>query len=150
MFGDPHAVTSDKSIFNLVWTYNINAFYGRKKAHYTCNGSPHSGMVWILDETYANCVKQTSSCLFYAILAAENLLIYGADVSNAFAEAPPPHQSSFICPDCAFHEWWTIHIKRPPIPVDHVIPVLSVMQGHPHNLRASGKSTPMLSSMKLG
>jgi hypothetical protein len=83
--GDPRAVTSVESIFNLVWTYNIEALDVRKKAGCTCDGSPHSGTVWILDETYANCVEQTSSCLFYAISAVENLLIYGADVSNTFA-----------------------------------------------------------------
>ncbi len=67
MSGDPCTVTSDKAIFNLVWTYNIKALDGRKKARCTCDGFPRSGMVWILDETYANCVEQTSSHLFYAI-----------------------------------------------------------------------------------
>ena len=47
-------------------------------------------MVQILSETYANCVNQTSARLFYAVAAAENHLVFGADVSNAFAEAPPP------------------------------------------------------------
>jgi hypothetical protein len=90
-------------------------------------------MVRILDETYANCVEQTSSHLFYAISAAENLLIYGADVSNAFAKAPSPKQGFFILPDRAFHDWWMIHLQRPPIPDGHVIPVLSTMQGHPES-----------------
>jgi len=88
-----------------------------------------------LDETYANCVDQTSSRLFYAVSAAENLLIYGADVSNAFAEAPPPKQGFYIHPDRAFHEWWIQHKKRPPIPSGHVIPILSAMQGHPESPR---------------
>jgi hypothetical protein len=104
MFGDPCALTSDEAVFNLVWTYNIKALDGRKKARCTCDGSPQSGMVRILDKTYANCVKQTSSRLFYAILAVEYLLIYGADVSNAFAEVPPPKQGVFILPDRAFHK----------------------------------------------
>jgi hypothetical protein len=64
MFGDPHAVTLDEAIFNLVWTYNIKALDEKKKARCTCDGSPRLGMVWILDMTYANCVEQTSSCLF--------------------------------------------------------------------------------------
>jgi hypothetical protein len=71
------------------------------------------------------------SRLFDAIAAAENLLIYGADISNAFAEAPPPKQGFYICPDQAFTAWWTIHKGRPPIPANHVIPILSAMQGHP-------------------
>jgi hypothetical protein len=90
--------------------------------------------IWIgkvLDETYANCVDQTSSRLFYAISAGENLLVFGADVSNAFAEAPPPKQGFYLQPDKAFHDWWVHHKQRPPIPPGYVIPALSAMQGHP-------------------
>jgi hypothetical protein len=68
--------------------------------------------------------------MFYAIAAAENLLVFGADVLNAFAEAPPPKQGFFIRPDRAFNEWWVQHKNRPPIPHGHVIPILSTMQGH--------------------
>jgi hypothetical protein len=73
--------------------------------------------------------------LFYAVAAAKNLLVFGADVSNAFAEAPPPKQPFFIRPDCAFHEWWVIHLKRDPIPDGHMIPILSAMQGHQESPR---------------
>jgi hypothetical protein len=59
------------------------------------------------------------------------LVLYGADVSNAFAEAPPPKQGFYIRPDLAFKTWWTMHKGRPPIPPNHVIPILSAMQGHP-------------------
>ncbi len=76
-------------------------------------------------------MDQTSSRLFYAIAAAENLLVYGADVSNAFAEAPPPKQGFYIYPDRAFHEWWVHHKQQPPLEAGYVIPILSVMQGHP-------------------
>ncbi len=85
----------------------------------------------MLDETYANCYDQTSERLFYAIAAAENMLIFGADVSNAFAEAPPPKQGFYVQPDRAFNEWWVKHKQRPPIPPGHGIPILSAMQGHP-------------------
>ena len=93
------------------------------------------GQAQILDETYANCVDQTSSRLFYAIAAAENLLIYGADVSNAFAEAPPPKQGFYIYPDTAFRDWWVNHRKQPPLEPGMVIPILSAMQGHPESPR---------------
>ena len=91
-------------------------------------------MVRVLDETYTNCVDQTSSRLFYAVSATENLLIFGADVSNAFAEAPPPKQGFFIQPDKAFREWWA-YKNHPPIPDGYVIPVLSAIQGHPKSPR---------------
>jgi len=129
------AVDSTEAVFNLVWSYGIKAVDGRKKARCTCDGSTRSGQVRVLDETYANCVDQTSARLFYGIAAAENLIVYGADVSNAFAEAPPPQQGFYIHPDTAFHAWWTLHKRRPPIPPGHIIPILSAMQGHPESPR---------------
>ena len=62
-------------------------------------------------------------------------MVFGADVTNAFAEAPPPKQGFSIRPDRAFHEWWTIHKGRKPIPHGHVVPILSAMQGHPESPR---------------
>ena len=135
LFGTPQLVDEDAAVFHTVWTYAIKALDGRKKARFTCDGSPRSGQAKILDETYANCVDQTSSRLFYAVAAAENLLVYGADVSNAFAEAPPPKQGFYIYPDRAFHEWWVHHKNQPPLSAGYVIPILSAMQGHPESPR---------------
>lgn len=135
MFGTPTAVSDTDSIFHLVWTYNVKVVDGRKKARCVCDGSTRSGHVLVLDETYANCVDQSSARLFYAVAAAENHLIFGADVSNAFAEAPPPKQGFYILPDKAFHDWWVYHKHRPPIPPGHVIPINSAMQGHPESPR---------------
>ena len=135
MFGDPVAVDKEDAVFFLVWTYGIKTLDGRKKARCICDGSSRSGTVKVLDETYANCVDQTSSRLFYAISAGENLLVFGADVSNAFAEAPPPKQGFYVQPDKAFRDWWELHKGRPPIPTGHVIPALSAMQGHPESPR---------------
>jgi hypothetical protein len=135
MFGTPIPMSKDDAIFHLVWTYAIKALDNRKKARWVCDGSTRLGMVRILDETYANCIDQTSFCLFYAVSAAKNMLIFGADVSNAFAKAPPPKQDFFIHPDKAFHEWWVLHKKRPPIPNGHIVPILSAMQGHPESPR---------------
>jgi hypothetical protein len=133
MFGQPVPIRDDMAVFHSFWTYAIKALDSRKKVRWACNGSPCSGQAKILDKTYANCVNQTSSRLFYAIAAAENLLIYGADVSNAFAKAPPPKQGFYIYPDRAFCEWWVNHKKRLPIPESAVIPILLAMQGHPES-----------------
>jgi hypothetical protein len=135
MFGNPVEVDSDAAVFRTVWTYAIKALDGRYKARCTCDGSPRSGQARILDETYANCVDQTGARIFYSVAAAENLLILGADVSNAFAEAPPPKQGFYIIPDKAFLDWWINHKKRSPIPHGFVIPILSAMQGHPESPR---------------
>ena len=96
MFGDPTATKEGDAIFHLVWTYNIKAAGGQKKARCVCDGSTRSGKVLVLAETCANCVEQTSARLFYAVAAAENLFVFGVDVSNAFAEAPPPKQPFFF------------------------------------------------------
>jgi hypothetical protein len=140
MFGTPHIPNNTDVIFFLVWTYNIKAIGGRKKAHCVCDGSPRAGQARILDETYANCVDQTSLQLFYAIATGKNLLIFGADVSNAFAKAPPPKQGFYNFLDKAFIEWWTMHKKFLPLLAEAVIPVLSAIQGIP-SPHVCGKST---------
>jgi hypothetical protein len=131
MFGEPTPASDGDAIFYLVWMYTTKAVKGHKKAQCICDGSTCSGQVLILVETYANCIKQTSSLLFYAITAGKNLLVLRADVFNAFTEAPPPKQPFYIKPDKAFCEWWVLKLKRYPIPPGHIIPVLSAMQGHP-------------------
>jgi hypothetical protein len=75
MFGQPVPVADEMAVFHSVWTYAIKAQDSRKKARWACDGSPCSGQAKIVDETYANCVNQTSSDLFYAVSAVENLLI---------------------------------------------------------------------------
>jgi hypothetical protein len=135
MFSEPRVITSEEAVFNLVWTYMIKDGNKWKKARCTCDGLPRSGQVWIPDYTYTNCVDQTSARIFYVVTAAENLIIFGADVSNAFAEAPPPKQGFYIQPDKALCDWWVNHKKRDPIPQGAVIPVLLAMQGHPESPR---------------
>jgi hypothetical protein len=92
MFGEPCPITKKSAVFNLIWTYVIKELDGRQKARCTCDGSTRGGQVRVLDHTFANSIDQTGSKIFYAIAAAENLLVFGADVSNAFGEAPPPKQ----------------------------------------------------------
>jgi hypothetical protein len=92
MFGNPVAASEGDAIFHLVWTYNIKAVDGRKKARCVCDGSTRSGQVLVLAKTYANCVDQTSTRLFYAVAAAENILIL---VQMSLMHLPRPlHQSN--------------------------------------------------------
>lgn len=67
-------------------------------------------------------------------MAAENQLVFGADVSNAFGEAPAPKQGFYIHPDKAFIEWWNAS-GHPPIQPGQAIPVHRAMQGHPEASR---------------
>jgi hypothetical protein len=132
MFGDPTFVKDYSQVFHIVWTYMVKDFNARKKAQMACDGSPRGGKARILDYTHANCIDHTASRLFYGISPAENLLIYGADVSNAFSEAPPPKQGFYILPDRAFNEWWEAK-GLPPLSPGQVIPVMRAMQGHPES-----------------
>jgi hypothetical protein len=93
-------------IFHIFWTYMVKDLNAQKKARMACDGSPRGGKARILDYTHANCIDHTASRLFYVISAAENLLIYGDDVSNAFSETLSPKQGFYILPDRAFNEWW--------------------------------------------
>ncbi len=63
------------------------------------------------------------------------MLVYGADVSNAFAEALAHKQGFFIYPDRAFKDWWVNKKGKPPIADGQVIPVFGAMQGHPESPR---------------
>lgn len=109
MFIDPVFFSNGNAVFHLVWTYAIKEVGGHKKAQCTCDRSTCSGQVWVLDYSYANSTNHTCSHLFYAIAAAEKSILFGEDVSNAFAEAPPPKQGFFIHPDIPLKTWWIIH-----------------------------------------
>jgi hypothetical protein len=50
--GMPIAIAQNDAVFHLVWTYNIKAVDGRKKARCVCDGSSRSGSVKVLDEVY--------------------------------------------------------------------------------------------------
>jgi hypothetical protein len=69
-------------------------------------------------------------------VADEGLIAIRADVSNAFAEAPPPKAPLYLYIDDAYREWWTKHLGRPPIPKGYnVVRVNNVIQGHPEASR---------------
>ncbi len=85
-----------------------------------CDGSPRQGTI-TLGHTFANSVDAASECLFWAIVAKKGLTAYGVDVSNAFAEAPPPLHPLYMRIDEAYRDWWENHLKRPPIPKEHTV-----------------------------
>jgi hypothetical protein len=118
-------------VFSWVWTYNVKTDAAQtKRARGVCDGSTRGGHVRTLDHTYASCVEQTSLRLFFALSALENKRIYGADVSNAFAEAPQPAQVFSVRVDRVSQ-----HLKRTAIPYGHVFPVRRALPGHPESPR---------------
>lgn len=89
MFGPLEPMVSNDTVFCLVWAYTVNALDHRKKARCACGGSVCTCQVRVLDHMYARCIDHTSCRMFYALAAAEIMLVTGADVTNAFGDAPP-------------------------------------------------------------
>ena len=130
MFGEPCTAPTTAGVFNLVWTHLIKTdSTNKKKARCTCDGSPISSQAQTLDHTYAACVDQNAARLFYAMAAMKNHVIFRADASNAFGEAPRPKQRYYVRPDDAFQQWWVQHLGKPDILQGYVVPVLRNMQG---------------------
>jgi hypothetical protein len=92
----------------------------------------------VAGHTYAPTPDMTDLRLFFALSALENKLVFGADVSNAFAEATAPAQEYFMRIDSQFTDWWLAN-GNPAIPVGHVIPILKNLQGHPEAPRQWSK-----------
>ena len=67
----------------------------------------------------------------WALVAALNYIALGCDVGNTFAEADGPKVQFFMKIDQQFTDWWIQHLKKPPIPLGYVIPILKNLQGHP-------------------
>ena len=129
MLGTPIPLPNGTARFNIVWQYGIK-HDGRKKARATCDGSSRGNVVRVHDHTYAGTPDHIGQRIFFAACAAENLVIYGSDASNAFAEASPPRQGINLHADRSFREWW-VWKGRPPLPNGYVVPLKSAMQGHP-------------------
>ena len=123
-----------KGTFNvlpMIWNYLIKTC-GRKKARCVANGSPTQKGSITLANTYAACVEQPAAQIFWATSAVKNLLVFGADCSNAFAEASPPTEPLYMKIDQQFRNWWKIHKHRSPLSErDLYVKVQHAIQGHP-------------------
>ena len=132
-FGPPVKPPPDVNILDLLWAYAIKTD-GTKKSRCVCNGSPRRKGAITLAHTFAAFLEQPGSRVFWACAAYLQLLVIGADASNAFAEAPPPVAPLYVTIDQQFREWWE-NKGREPIPEGYVVQVLHALQGHPESPR---------------
>jgi hypothetical protein len=133
MFNNPMPLPNNANALHMLWRYNLKAC-STKKCRVVCNGSPHQKGTVTLGHTYANALDAASERLFWAIVASENLIAIGADVSNAFAEAPAPQAPLYLYIDDAFRDWWMTHLGNNPIPSEcMVVRVHNAIQGHPES-----------------
>ena len=128
MFGDPVRRPPNCNVLSLIWTYLIKSD-GTKKARCVCNRSPTKKGSATLAQTYAASLDQSDDRTFWAITALNNYVAYSADATNAFAEAPPPKAPLYVTIDASFKSWSKKILKRPPITVDHVLPMRHFLQG---------------------
>jgi len=134
MFSEPMPAPANSNIHHMLWRYVLK-MCGTRKARMVCDGSPRQGTI-TLGHTFANSLDAPSERLFWALVGKKGLVAYGADVSNAFAEAPPPAAPLFMRIDEAYRDWWENHLGRPPISPDRiVVRVNNAIQGHPESPR---------------
>jgi len=134
MFSDPMPAPTNVNIHHMLWRYTMK-MCGTRKARMVCDGSARQGTI-TLGHTFANSLDAPSERLFWAIVAKKGLTAYGADCSNAFAEAPPPKHPLYMRIDDAFKDWWEHHLGKTPIPAEYtVVRVNNAIQGHPESPR---------------
>ncbi len=133
--GAPCYLPPGANLLPLLWTYMIKDD-GTKKARCVCNGSPRMKGTVTLGDTYAASLEQTGSRIFWAATAINNFVTIGADVSNAFAEAPAPKAPLYVEIDQPYREWYSKkYPDRPPLDKNLVLPVHGALQGHPESAR---------------
>jgi Reverse transcriptase (RNA-dependent DNA polymerase) len=132
MFGMPQMPTPADIIFYWVWVYAIKQHENnRKKAHAVCDGSTRGNQAVVHGHTFAPMPDMANLRLQLALAAFLGLLMFTADVTNAFAEADRPKQQYCMQVDDAFLNWWNKHFPQQPLPRDAVIPIDKNLQGHP-------------------
>jgi hypothetical protein len=109
MFSEPMPHPPNANDIRMLWTFQLK-MDGTKKSRMVAHMNARVRNTITLGHTYANSLETTSERLFWAIAAQEGLVVIGADVSNAFAEAPPPADPLYLFIDEAYKEWWTEHL----------------------------------------
>ena len=135
MFSPPTKLPNQHGInvLAMIWVYLIKTC-GRKKARCVANGNPHQKGSVTLANTYAACLEQAGARIFWATCAAKNKLVYGADMSNAFAEAPAPKAPLYLKVDVAYKNWW-YNKTGEKLEGDYYMKVQHAIQGHPESPR---------------
>ena len=149
MFGRPMRPPPGANILSLLWTYGIKAD-GTKKARCVCNGNPRRKGTVTLAHTFAACLEQPGARSFWSSAAYFNMLVLGADASNAFAEAPAPTAPLYVIVDTQFREWWRQQGHINDIPAGSVLPVNHALQGHPESPRLWAEMIDEIIQDKVG
>ena len=103
MFSKPTKLPNEHglNILAMIWVYLVKTC-GRRKARCVANGNPRLKGSITLANSYAACLEQAAARFFWVVYAMKNKLVYGADMSNAFAEAPAPKAPLYLKVDTAY------------------------------------------------
>ncbi len=108
---------------------------GTKKARCVCNGQPKFKGTVIFGYTFAKMLDHIGSRIFWGTVASKNLIVRGADASNAFAEVKAPDILLYVTVDTQYRDWYK-HRFNKDIPEGYVLPVHKALQGHPESSRS--------------
>ena len=133
MFGQPCPLPGGANVLDLLWTYLVKV-NGTKKARCVCNGQPKFKGTVVFGYTFAKMLDHVGSRFFWGMVASKNLIVRGADASNAFAEANAPEIPLYVRIDAPYREWYK-HRYNKEIPPVYVLPVNKALQGHPESSR---------------
>lgn len=131
MYGEPCFAPKGASVLRQHWQYMLKVG-GDRKARNCCDGSSMSPEILKLANTYSSCIEHPIMRIFFALCAKENLPIFKADATNAYATAPPPEHPTFVKIDDQYADWYK---ARYGIDLDRrkVLPVRHALQGHPES-----------------
>ena len=130
MYGKPIRRPRNVIVLRQVWSYTIKAD-GTRQARNCCDGSKiNKGLKYA--RTYSACIGQTSQRLFFSLAASRNYIVMAGDATNAYAQSPPPSESTYVNVDAPYIDWYEqkFGIK---LTTDMVLPVQHALQGHPES-----------------
>jgi hypothetical protein len=129
MYDPPCIDPSGAIVLHTVWTYYVK-WDGTLKSRSCCDGSVLKGRGIAHAQHYTACISQPDMRIFWAMVAIRGWIAIGADAINAFAQADPTKEPTFVRIDDQMAEWLEeITGKRPDRTL--VLPVLCTLQGHP-------------------
>ena len=134
-FGEPCPLPVNANCLDLLWVYTVKTD-GTLKSRCVCNGRPSNKNTAIFGYSFAKSLDQVGARIFWAVAAAKNLIVRGADASNAFAEARAPKIPLFVKIDQPFRDWWYHKYPNKHLPDNFVLPVKKALQGHPESPRS--------------
>jgi hypothetical protein len=106
MFGEPIPAPPGAILLRLQWSGRVKVD-GTRRLRLCADGSPRAAPALHANvETFASCLEHPVLRIFFALAAAENLIVYGGDARDAFAHSPGPSVPTFLRLDDAFIDWY--------------------------------------------